>query len=154
MIVEQKICEEKKFQLQSMSNAITCIDKRFADNNSSISCLTIIFTLSNQTLTILHTIFLDKYDESNTVFFGGSIRTYGLVIKASPSETGDRRIWVRFPQEAETLCSPSAILHGTQCTKKPFCVPTRALSYCCALDIFFLSWISSVVISHWQGLNS
>ena len=54
---------------------------------------------------------------TNTVLFSGSIRTYGLVIKANNSETGDRRIWVRFPQEAETLCSPLAILHGTSALK-------------------------------------
>ena len=30
MSVEQKLCEVKIFQLQSMSNAIKCIDQRFA----------------------------------------------------------------------------------------------------------------------------
>ena len=29
MSIEQKMCEVKIFQLQAMSNAITCIDKRF-----------------------------------------------------------------------------------------------------------------------------
>ena len=30
MRIEQKLCEVKIFQLQSMSNAIRCIDQRFA----------------------------------------------------------------------------------------------------------------------------
>ena len=43
----KKLFQVKKFQLQSMSNAITCIDKRFAVKNSGISCLALIFSLSN-----------------------------------------------------------------------------------------------------------
>ena len=37
--IEQKLCEVKKLQLQSMSNKIRCIDQRFACENSRISCL-------------------------------------------------------------------------------------------------------------------
>ena len=54
MSIEQKLCKVKIFQLQSMSNAIRCIDQRFAVKNSSISCLALIFKLKNQSKTILH----------------------------------------------------------------------------------------------------
>ena len=37
--IEQKLCEVKIFQLQSMSNVIRCRDKRCAFKNSGISCL-------------------------------------------------------------------------------------------------------------------
>ena len=36
MSIEQKLCEEDTFQLQYMSNAILCIDKRFVVKNSDI----------------------------------------------------------------------------------------------------------------------
>ena len=39
MSIEQKLCEVKIFQLQSMSSAIICIDHRFAFKNSSIFCV-------------------------------------------------------------------------------------------------------------------
>ena len=55
MRIEQKLCKEKiVFQFQSMSNAIGCMDKRFAVENSGISCLALIFKSSNPTMTILH----------------------------------------------------------------------------------------------------
>ena len=44
--IEQKLCKVKKFQLQSMSNAIRCIDHRFAFKNSGFACLALIFNLS------------------------------------------------------------------------------------------------------------
>ena len=37
-----------------MSNAIRCIDKRFAFKNSGIACLALIYNLSYQRSTILH----------------------------------------------------------------------------------------------------
>ena len=43
MSIEQKLCKVKIFQLQSMSNAIRCIDQRFAFKNSRISFLALIF---------------------------------------------------------------------------------------------------------------
>ena len=42
---KQKICEEKIFQLQSMLNAIICIEKMFAVKNSGVSCLISMFDL-------------------------------------------------------------------------------------------------------------
>ena len=43
MGIFQKLCKEKIFQLQSKSNAITYVDKRFELKNSGISCLALIF---------------------------------------------------------------------------------------------------------------
>ena len=37
MRIEYKLFEEKKIQLQSMSNVMICMDKRFAVKNSGIS---------------------------------------------------------------------------------------------------------------------
>ena len=80
MFVEQKLCEVKIFQLQSMSNAITCIDKRFVVKNTVISCLASRFDLlaaycpdysclysSNPRMKILHAknrFKVARYDES------------------------------------------------------------------------------------------
>ena len=54
MSIEQKLCKMKKIQLKSMSNAIRCIDHRFAFKNSGVACLALIFNLSHLRLTILH----------------------------------------------------------------------------------------------------
>ena len=43
MSTEQKLCEVKIFQLQSMSNAKRCINQRFAFKNSRITRLALIF---------------------------------------------------------------------------------------------------------------
>ena len=58
-----------------MSNAIRCIDQRFAFNNSGIAGLVLIFNLSYPRSTILHAKkrlqlakHFKKYDESYTVF--------------------------------------------------------------------------------------
>ena len=53
MSIEQKLCKVKIFQLQSMSNAIRCIDQRFAFKNSGISCLALIFNFNNPRTTVL-----------------------------------------------------------------------------------------------------
>ena len=50
MSIEQKLFEVKTFQLQSMSNAIKCIDQRFAFKNSRISFL----ALKNLSATVLY----------------------------------------------------------------------------------------------------
>ena len=48
MSIEQKLCEVKIFQPQSMMlNAIRCIDQRSEFKNSCISCLALIFCLNN-----------------------------------------------------------------------------------------------------------
>ena len=53
MSFEQKLRKVKIFRLQSMSNAIRCINQRFAFKSSGISCLALIFNLSNLRTTIL-----------------------------------------------------------------------------------------------------
>ena len=83
------------FQLQSMSNAIRCIDQRFAFKNYGISCFALIFHLNNPRMTVLYAkklvaqLQIAKYDESYTVFFRRSIRTHGLVVQVSCIESGD-----------------------------------------------------------------
>ena len=96
MINEQKLCEVKIFQLQSMSNAIRYINQRFAFMNSGFSCLALIFNLSYLRSTILHAkkrLQVAKhfkwYDESYTLFFSRLTRTNGWVVKASRRESGD-----------------------------------------------------------------
>ena len=67
MRIENKLCKVKIFQLQSMFNEITCIDKRFAVKNSGISCP----ALSNPSTSILHEknqLKVANCDESYTVF--------------------------------------------------------------------------------------
>ena len=54
MSIERKLREVKLFQLPSLSNAITYIDRTSAVKNSGISFLTLIFNLSNPITTILH----------------------------------------------------------------------------------------------------
>ena len=53
MSIEQKLCEMKIFQLQSMLNAIRFIDQRFAFKISRKSCLALIFNLKNPSTTAL-----------------------------------------------------------------------------------------------------
>ena len=83
-------------------NAITCIDKRFAVKNSGISCLALIFYLSNPRMTILHAenrFKVAKHPWLYTVFFCKLIWTHGLVVKVSSKESGDMglippgRVW-------------------------------------------------------------
>ena len=60
------------FQLQSMSIAIRCIHKLFAFKNSGISCLALIYNLSNLRRTILHAkkrLQVARCNESYTVLF-------------------------------------------------------------------------------------
>ena len=150
MSIEQKLCEVKIFQLQSMSNAIRCIDQRFAFKNSGISCLALIFNLSNLRTTVLHSkkrLPVAKHVKLYNMFSWRLTRTHGLVIKVSWSESGCSG---SIPLGAETFCCPSAILHGTE----PVSALTSALLHCCTLSISFLSWISLVAILHWQGFNS
>ena len=54
MTIEQKLYEVKIVQLQSMLNAIRCIDQRFAFKKSRISCLALKFNLNNRRTTVLY----------------------------------------------------------------------------------------------------
>ena len=150
-------------------NAITCIDKRFAVKNSGISCLALIFYLSNPRMTILHAenrFKVAKHPWLYTVFFCKLIWTHGLVVKVSSKATHGLEVkvsskawrvwwhvfdstreslvrWVWFKQGAESLCSPSAIFHGTE----PVSVLTHLLYI--ALFMYFCFWISPVAFSCW-----
>ena len=90
--IEQKLCEVKIFQIQSMLKAIRCINQRFAFKNVWIWCLALIFNLKNPSIKVLYAkklvAHVAKYDESCTVFFKQLIRTNGLVVKASRRESG------------------------------------------------------------------
>ena len=72
MSVEQKLCKVKIFQLKSMSNVRRCIDQRYAFKNSGISCLALMFNLSNLRTTILHSkkqLPVAKHVKSYAIFF-------------------------------------------------------------------------------------
>ena len=129
-----------------MSNAIRCIDHRFAFKNYAIACLALIFNLSYLRSTILHP---KKQCETVQViwrfiycFFRILIRTYGWVVKAGRRQSGDMgsipvRFWILL----------RAAGHWAR-----HCTDTCAV-YIAAISIIFVSWISSVVISRWQGLT-
>ena len=119
-----------------MSNAIRCINQKFAFKNSRTSCLglALIFNLDNQGTTVLYPknwLQVAKYDESYTVFLKLVIWTYGLVVKVSCSECGNSgsipdECWNSAPQPFCVALSPSVHWHS------------RFL-YCCAIyDLYFL----------------
>ena len=91
---KQKLYKVRIFQLQSMSNALRCIDQRFAFKNSGSSCLALILNLSNLQMTILHT---QKEVPGSKIqlhlgihhFFSLLIQTHGLVVKVSSRKLGD-----------------------------------------------------------------
>ena len=138
------------FQLQSMSNAIRCINQSFVFKNFGISCLALISNLSNLRTTILHAIkrmHLAKHFKWNTVFFTNLTRVYGLALNLSCCELSDTGwipayYWNSLPHH-----SHSAWNWASQYTD------TLYFLFCCALFNYF-SWISSVVTMHWQGFNS
>ena len=106
-----------------MSNAIRCIDQRFAFKNYGISCFALIFHLNNPRMTVLYAKkfgWTAKYDESYTVFSRRSIRIHGLVVQVSCIESDDL---------------------GS--------IPVGYWNLLC----HSFAWISSVVISRWQSCN-
>ena len=74
-----------------MLNAIKCIDQRFAFKISGISCLALIFNLSNLRTTILHSknlLQVAKHVKLYTIFFIRLTQTDCLVVNVSSSESG------------------------------------------------------------------
>ena len=134
---EQKLCEMKILQLQSMSNAMRCIDQRFAFKNSVISFLALIFNLSNLRTTILlwkKRFPVAKHVKLYTIFSFFLTRIYALVIKVSWSESGGSgSIPAGCWFSAEILCSP-----------RPFCV---ALSLQCTDTCAFYIAELSIIFS-------
>ena len=116
--IEQKLCEVKIFQLQSMPNARRYTDKRFPVEDSGISCLALIFNLSNPRTTIQHakTWFkVARCDQSSTVYFSWLKRTRGSDVALWLRRfAASREIWVRFSPGAEPLYSPLAVLRDTE----------------------------------------
>ena len=126
---------KKKLRLQTMSNAIICIDKRFAVKNSGISCLVLIFNLSIPKLIILCSKLRDM--TSSIPFF--SVDRYKLMAQWLRRVAVSRGAWVQILQGTETFCLPSAILRGTELVS----ALARALLYCCALyNFYFLDFLS------------
>ena len=123
-----------------MSNAIRCINHRFAFKNSGIACLALIFYLSYLRSTILHP---KKLCETVTVqvicqwlfiylFFLSLIRTNGWVVKAGRWQSGGMGSFM--------VLNPSA-------TQLPFCVALtpsvhwhESFLYSCALYIIFFGF--------------
>ena len=112
-----------------MSNAIRCIDQRFAFKNSGISCLTLIFKLKNPSTTVLYAknqLQVAKYDESYTVFFELYLRLVAVLQRVGRRGFDSWR-WLK----------PFA-------TPRPFCVALspsvhwHSRFYIAALSIIFL----------------
>ena len=80
------------FQFQSMSNAISCIDQRFAFMNSRISCLALIFNLKNLRTTVLYAKKIGyrwRNTTSHNRFFQKIDTSQWLSGKGESSEFGD-----------------------------------------------------------------
>ena len=122
--IEQKLCEVKYFdsiyvECDKMYRSKVCVQ----EFSYSVSGLDVSIYLNNPRTTVLYVknrLQVAKYNESYTVFFKQLIQNNGLVVKVSAVSLAT---WVRFLTSAETLCSASAILRGTE----PVSVLTRAL---------------------------
>ena len=122
--IEQKLCEVKFFnsiyvECDKMYRSKVCVQ----EFSYSVSGLDVSIYLNNPRTTVLYVknrLQVAKYNESYTVFFKQLIQNNGLVVKVSAVSLAT---WVRFLTSAETLCSASAILRGTE----PVSVLTRAL---------------------------
>ena len=71
MICSMKLCKEKIFLLQSMSNSTVCLDQRLAVKNSGVFCPVLIFelsTLKNDDPASEGLFKVARYDDSNIVF--------------------------------------------------------------------------------------
>ena len=84
--------QSENISTPSMSNAIRCIDQRFAFKNSGISCLALIFNLNNPRTTILYAKKLVAGGETRRVihrFFHATDTNLCLSVKAGRRESGD-----------------------------------------------------------------
>ena len=128
---EQILCKVKIFQLQSMSNEITFINQRFAVKKSGISCLALIFVLSNLRRTILHYVAGCETLQVIYSFFSKLTRTHGLVVKVSHSLSGCSGLipalsWNSLPSSPgpwawaleKSLMRPSFFLYFREIRKK------------------------------------
>ena len=96
MGIEKKSCKVKIFQPQSMSNAIRCIDQRFAFKNLGISCLALIFNLEQQNAVLQRRV-INQYLARDRYERMAQWLRHFLVSQAT---------WNGFSQGAETPCRP------------------------------------------------
>ena len=129
MSIELKLCKERNFQLQSMSHAISSIDKRFVAGILVYRVWPWYPTwaiLEQRSCTQKTGPRLRKIMSHIPYFSARSMRTDGVVGSASHSESGDvGSISVGY--------WPWSIL----CDTKPVSILKRALVYCYALYFFF-----------------
>ena len=95
-----------------MSNAIRYIDQRFAFKDSRISCLALIFNLKIPSMTVLYAkklVQVVKYNKSYSHWYKPMALWLRWVTVSRETSS-----WVRFLMSAETLCSASSILCGTE----------------------------------------
>ena len=121
MSIEQKLCEVKIFQLQSMSNAIRCIDQRFAFKNSRISCLALIFKMKNPSTTVLY---------AKRSVPGGEIRQF--IYRFFHTIDTNLRLVVKVIRR-KSVDMGSILAKTPPAAPRPFCVALRPLS---ALEVF------------------
>ena len=121
--------------VESLWNMTRCNYQSFASKNCGvipgISCLALIFNLSNQRTIILQ-----------------AKKRFQVEIKTGQFPVS-RETWVLFQKGSECPCSPLAILSGTE----PVSALTSTLLNCCTLYNFF-SWTLSVAILRWQSCKS
>ena len=126
-----------------MSNSIIWINKRFVVKNSDVSCLALIFNLSNPRMTSLHA--KNRFKVARKVPF--FLRRIGS--NSSLSSKGESQTRSESVDRCSIVCSPSAILQGTESVS----ALTRALLYCRALYEFFLDFISGeLALTIWLPL--
>ena len=129
--IEQKMCEEKTLQPQSLSNAMRCFDQRFAVENFWASCLIKIFDLSHPKVKIQHAKiwFMKKigsslWDTMIHILFLSTWHTdlwlKGCLVKVQKGYMSS------IPAGAKTLCSHLAIFFVTE----PVSGLTHMLLYC------------------------
>ena len=151
MSIEQKLCEVKIFQLQSMLNVRE--DVPIKGLCSRILEFRVWPWYSSWKIRVWQTCMpknqlqVAKYDESYTSFFKQLIWTYGLVVKTGCKESGD------MGSNLDDCWSPLQCLGHFAWHWARQCTDTSAF-YIAALSIFFLSWIWSVAISRWQSCKS
>ena len=162
MSIRQNFCQEKIFQLQSqaMSNAITCINKRFAVKNYGICCLTLIFNLNNLRMTMLQSKTLVQECEIWRVIFS----LFRYIDTKLWLSGGDKLLWVwRYGFDPYKVLKLSAVqwpycvalslsVHNTCYNTCSITLQRTAAPNKCFL-LKFRQW-RRVANSRWQGFDS
>ena len=145
--IEQIMREEKIFQLQSMCYSMKSVEKVFPVKNFGVSCLALIFNLSNQKKIDLGLLrgLLDM--TSQTPSFAPN--PFEPMAYWSSRVSVSQAIWVQFSKSTETLCALGHFAWHWARQWTDTCVFVLLHSL-----LFFSSRISSVLIWCWQDLNS